>query len=110
MLAIPHASPKSQPGSERRRRSVEGAPGARADVLVADDDPSFVALVERYLVLAGFRVKVANDGGEALEMRPIRWKTRRLIRRFSKALVNSSLLKAWALKNSRGWRKISSRS
>ncbi len=68
MLALPYAPPKSQPGSERRRRSAEGAQGARADVLVADDDPSFVALVERYLVLAGFRVKVANDGGEALEM------------------------------------------
>jgi EAL domain-containing protein (putative c-di-GMP-specific phosphodiesterase class I) len=37
-------------------------------VLVADDDPSFVALVQRYLVLAGFQVDVANDGGEALEM------------------------------------------
>lgn len=64
VLVMPNP-PKSQPTSERRRRS---AGSARADVLVADDDPSFVALVERYLVLAGFRVNVASDGGQALEM------------------------------------------
>ncbi|MFO0590303.1 MAG: EAL domain-containing protein [Polyangiaceae bacterium] len=68
MLALHSSPPKSLSGPDPKGRSATGVTGSRANVLVADDDPSFVALVERYLVLAGFHVHVANDGGEALEM------------------------------------------
>lgn len=68
MLALHSSPPKSLSGLDKRGRSARGPSAIRANVLVADDDPSFVALVERYLVLAGFQVEVANDGGEALEM------------------------------------------
>ena len=68
MLALHSSPPKSLTGLDPKGRSATGVAGSRANVLVADDDPSFVALVERYLVLAGFHVHVANDGGEALEM------------------------------------------
>ncbi|HJR45651.1 MAG TPA: response regulator [Actinomycetota bacterium] len=46
----------------------ERAPTAkRSRVLVADDDPGIVAVVEAVLVEAGFEVHSASDGNEALE-------------------------------------------
>ncbi len=68
MLALQSVPPKSLPMFEKKGRPAPVSAAGRANVLVADDDPSFVALVQRYLVLAGFEVDVANDGGEALEM------------------------------------------
>ncbi|NLH16891.1 MAG: response regulator [Phycisphaerae bacterium] len=39
----------------------------RIPILVVDDDPDFLELVEYYLRLAGFRVSLADNGPEALE-------------------------------------------
>jgi signal transduction histidine kinase/DNA-binding response OmpR family regulator len=41
--------------------------GGGANVLVADDDPDMRRLLEKELGSAGFRVKTARDGAEALE-------------------------------------------
>lgn len=39
----------------------------RIPILVVDDDPDFLELVEYYLRLSGFRVSLADNGPEALE-------------------------------------------
>ena len=44
-----------------------GLLGGGADVLVADDDPDIRTLLERELASAGFRVRTARDGAEALD-------------------------------------------
>ncbi|MDI2132233.1 response regulator transcription factor [Yinghuangia seranimata] len=44
----------------------EGAPGARHEVLVVDDDPAIRRALGRGLRLAGFDVRLAADGCEAL--------------------------------------------
>ena len=36
-------------------------------ILIADDDPKIVELVELYLTREGFEVLVANDGDTALD-------------------------------------------
>jgi CheY-like chemotaxis protein len=41
--------------------------GGGAEVLVADDDPDIRTLLERELASAGFRVRTARDGAEALD-------------------------------------------
>ena len=41
--------------------------GGGAEVLVADDDPDIRKLLEKELATAGFRVRTARDGAEALE-------------------------------------------
>ncbi len=44
-----------------------GLLGGGAEVLVADDDPDIRNLLEKELATAGFRVRTARDGAEALE-------------------------------------------
>ncbi len=41
---------------------------ARGSVLVVDDEPTISEVVSRYLERAGYRTRVAADGGEALEL------------------------------------------
>lgn len=40
----------------------------RASVLVVDDEPTIAEVVARYLVRAGYRTQVANDGPQALAL------------------------------------------
>jgi len=58
-------------GSDELRSSSEasrGAPDAEGTVLVVDDDPFLLRLLEIELEAAGYRVRVANDGARALEL------------------------------------------
>ncbi len=41
---------------------------ARGSVLVVDDEPTISEVVSRYLERAGYRTRVAADGGQALEL------------------------------------------
>src|SRR5215469_11610720 len=43
-------------------------PGKRDLILVVDDDPKIVALVQAYLLRAGYEVATAGDGREALRL------------------------------------------
>lgn len=65
-VALNTPLPKSHSDRPRARPRPLAQPASRARVLVVDDDPSFVALVERYLMLAGYHVDVAADGFDAL--------------------------------------------
>lgn len=49
---------KSEPGSDQRRRTI----------LVVDDEPQIVDILERYLTDEGFAVRRASDGAQAVEL------------------------------------------
>lgn len=70
MASITLDTPLTHPARNDTQPGAEVAPRVPcpAHVLVADDDPSFAGLVERYLRLAGYEVNVASDGDEALEL------------------------------------------
>ncbi|HID10542.1 MAG TPA: response regulator [Candidatus Latescibacteria bacterium] len=52
----------------RRQREELGLPGVLPSVLVVDDEPFWVKVLTRQLEQAGFRVRTASDGQEALEV------------------------------------------
>lgn len=55
---------RSESARPRARRDPEAPP----DIVLADDDPTIVALVGATLRNSGFRCHVAEDGGEALDL------------------------------------------
>jgi len=48
------------------RRAVAAAPGVARSVLIVDDDPAALELLESYLADEGFRVSTASGGREAI--------------------------------------------
>ena len=54
--------------SGRYAPSVESPTSAEAAVLVADDEPQLLHLMERLTRKAGYRVLIARDGNEAVEV------------------------------------------
>ncbi|HYE48993.1 MAG TPA: PAS domain S-box protein [Azospirillaceae bacterium] len=66
MIWLPLAEAPPAALESRGRALREGAGGAR--ILVAEDEPDLLALVEETLTAAGYTVLAAGDGAEALEM------------------------------------------
>ena len=71
----PSAAPAAQsPANPSGSRSAPGADASVAigrdvaEILVVDDSPTIARLLEMGLKKAGFRVRVAHDGGQGLEM------------------------------------------
>jgi diguanylate cyclase (GGDEF)-like protein len=65
--AVSAAPAAAGSGSPTPHATDEGTVGIE-EILVVDDSPTMARLLELGLRAAGFRVRVAHDGGEALEM------------------------------------------
>lgn len=69
MSTAQRASPTEKPVAphEGESHEISGVHVRRQRVLIADDDPSFLTLVERFLSNSSFTLHFSRDGREALE-------------------------------------------
>ena len=67
MGTIREVAQRSRAAARPRTGSSAGTPN-RNSLLVVDDDPEIRSLLKGYLTLRGYRVRLAQDGKEALAL------------------------------------------